>query len=277
MIITPLAVTQSLHMIQSSLNKIIYNHGQISLEKGQEPRRLVNVWVRTLQFPSTAERSHGVTASLVVTAFDLYRSLFGDCAYSMFSEMKGARPMNVFQISSIQYRDLTQCIKKYLSVKRCSARFAFRRSLTSKGLEFLSELAYEITVSRVWAVKHRSLDPVYNPYCPPPFSEVGTEALVHSQILLTYLIKDVVGIILMYSIDPCLPNHLRCSKENTSERPTPQSEATPPGLRVAEGSGAGGLNEVNGTRCNRLRLVPGGSCADHRNNPYQLSNHYFVD
>ena len=224
--------------MQSSLNKIIYDHGQISFEKGQEPRRLVNVWVSTLQSSSIS--------SLVVTAFDLYSSLFGDCAYSMFSEMKGDRPMNVFKISNDQYRDLTCWIKKYLTVKKCSARYAFR-NVTSKGLELLSKLAYEITVSRVWAVKHRSLDPVYNPYNPLPFSEVGTEALVYSQILSTYLIKDVIGIILMYSIDPCLPNHLRCSKENK-----------------------------DGTRCNLLRWVPTGSCLDHKNNPYFLSNHYFV-
>ena len=228
-----------------SIGKIIQDHNQVRRQKDR-PIRLVEVW---------ANSEPPYISSLVVTAFDLYSSLFGDCAYSMFSEMKETRSMNVFQISNDRYRDLTRRIKQYLTVKKCSARSAFR-DVTTKGLELLSELAYEITASRVWTVKQRSLDPVYNPYRPPPFPEIGIEvtaegrpplAVVYFQILSVYLIKDVIGIILMYSIDPCLPNHVRCSGENK-----------------------------DGTRCNRLRAVPSGSCLDHTNSPYFLSNHYFV-
>ena len=164
----------------------------------------------------------------------------------MFSKMEGTRSMNIFQIPMHQYRNLTRWIKQYLTIKKCSVRCAFR-DVTPKGLDLLSELAYEITASRVWNVKRRSLDPVYNPYRLLPLPEIEPEVLVYSQILSSYLIKDVIGIILMYSIDLCLPNHVRCSKENK-----------------------------DGTRCNRLRAVLSVSCLDHKNNPYFLSNHYLV-
>ena len=135
-----------------SIGKIIQDHNQVRRQKDR-PIRLVEVW---------ANSEPPYISSLVVTAFDLYSSLFGDCAYSMFSEMKETRSMNVFQISNDRYRDLTRRIKQYLTVKKCSARSAFR-DVTTKGLELLSELAYEITASRVWTVKQRSIDPVYNP------------------------------------------------------------------------------------------------------------------
>ena len=131
-------------------------------------------------------------------------------------------------------------------LRGCSLKPAFR-DVTTKGLELLSELAYKITVSRVWAVKHRSLDPIFNPNTIPNNPKLAKEILLYRQNLSPYIINDVIGIILAYSIDLCLPNHLRCSKENK-----------------------------NGTRCNRLKWGPQGSCRDHTNNPYELSNHFFV-
>lgn len=219
-----------------SLYKIISAHEQISVQKKKcSPSRLVEVWTYSTYFHTP----EGRITSLVITAFDLYSSLFGDCAYSIFSGLKGMRSLNFFQIPSDQYTNLTRGIKQYLTVKKCSSRTAFR-DVTAKGLKLLSEIAYKITVSRVWAVKHRSLDPVYN-----PASEIKNEALAYYQNLSPYLIKDVIGIILMYSVDPCVPNHLRCSKENQ-----------------------------DGTRCNELSVSALDSCVKHQNNPYYLSNHY---
>jgi len=219
-----------------SLFQIIYDHKRLVRQKGRQPNRLVEVWTDSIY------RSSEGRTSLVVTAFDLYSSLFGDCAYSIFSGLKRTRSMNAFQISSDQYSNLTHCIKKYLGVKKCSSRVAFR-DVTPKGLKLLNKLAYEITVSRVWDVKYRSLDPIYNPN--RPTSEIRNEALIYSQSLSPYLIKDVIGIILTYSIDPTLPNHLRCSKENK-----------------------------DGTRCNQLSVSFLDSCMKHKHNPYYLSNHY---
>ena len=221
-----------------SVAKIIRGHNQVSRSKDQ-PLRLVEIWV---------DSEPPYTSSLIVTAFDLFSSLFSDCVYSMFSnpEINAPHASNFFQISIDQYTILTDALSQYLTVKHCSLNQAFR-DVTSKGLELLSERAYEITVSRVWAVKHRSLDPILNPNTIPNNPELAKEILLYHQTLSPYIINDVIGIILAYSIDLCRPNHLRCSKENK-----------------------------DGTRCNRLSSVPTSSCMDHQHNPYFLSNHYFV-
>ena len=229
-----------------SVAKIIRGHNQVSRSKDQ-PLRLVEIWV---------DSEPPYTSSLIVTAFDLFSSLFGDCVYSMFSnsEINAPHDSNFFQISIDQYTILTDALSLYLSVKHdraapwmgCSLNRAFR-DVTSKGLELLSERAYEITVSRGWVVKHRSLDPILNPNTIPNNPELAKKILLYHQTLSPYIINDVIGIILAYSIDLCRPNHLRCSKENK-----------------------------DGTRCNRLRSVPTSSCMDHQQNPYFLSNHYFV-
>ena len=220
-----------------SLFKIIYDHKRIVRQKGRQPNRLVEVWTDSV-YCSPKGRT-----SLVVTSFDLYSSLFADCAYSIFSGLRTPRSMNHFQISSDQYTSWTHCIKKYLTVKKCSRRQAFK-DVTPKGMKLLNKLAYEITVSRVWDVKGQSLDPVYNSNRPPSSPEIKNEALIYSQSLSPYLIKDVIGIILTYSIDPTLSNHLRCSKETK-----------------------------DGIRCNQLSVNSLGSCLKHKDSPY-LSNHY---
>ena len=220
-----------------SLSKIIYDHKLIVWQKGRQPNRLVEVWTDSV-YCSPKGRT-----SLVVTSFDLYSSLFADCAYSIFSGLRTPRSMNHFQISSDQYTSWTHCIKKYLTVKKCSRRQAFK-DVTPKGMKLLNKLAYEITVSRVWDVKGQSLDPVYNPNRPPSSPEIKNEALIYSQSLSPYLIKDVIGIFLTYSINPSLSNHLRCSKETK-----------------------------DGIRCNQLSVNSLGSCLKHKDSPY-LSNHY---
>ena len=220
-----------------SLSKIIYDHKLIVWQKGRQPNRLVEVWTDSV-YCSPKGRTN-----LVVTSFDLYSSLFADCAYSIFSGLRTPRSMNHFQISSDQYTRWIHCIKNYLIVKKCSRRQAFK-DVTPKGMKCLNKLAYEITVSRVWDVKGQSLDPVYNPHRPPSSPEIKNEVLIYSQSLSPYLIKDVIGIILTYSIDPTLSNHLRCSKETK-----------------------------DGIRCNQLSVNPLGSCLKHKHSPY-LSNHY---
>jgi len=226
-----------------SLNKIISDHRRIAREKGYEPGRLVDVWTDSEYYSDVDGRGLITKRSLVVTAYDLYASLFGDCAYSIFSGLKSGRNMNIFGLSS-EYTKLTDGIKQYLTMRKCSCRVAFK-DVMPKGLARLHELAYEITESRVWILKCRSLDPIYNPACPPPRLEIGNEALIYSQSLDPYLIKDVIGIILSYSVDVRLSNHLRCSKENQ-----------------------------DGTRCNQFKVRSWNSCMKHKYNPSSLSNHY---
>ena len=222
-----------------SLSKIIYDHRRMVYQKGCHPNRLVEVWTDSFDYRPSEDRT-----SLVVTAFDLYSSLFGDCAYSIFSGLRTFRSMNHFRISRDQYTSLTHCIKKYLTIKKCSRRVTFR-DVTPRGMDLLNKLAYEITELRVWDVKGVSLDPVYNPTRLPSSLEIKAEALIYSQSLTPYLIKDLIGIILTYAIDVSLPNHLRCSKE-TKE----------------------------GTRCNQLRVTSLDSCRKHKDTPYYLANHY---
>lgn len=228
-----------------SMSKIINDHIQISRQKGRDPKRLVDVWIRSNYFIPKTQTSYFVS-SLVITAFDLYLSLFGDCAYSIFSEIEGTRPMNSFQIPMSQYRDLTRWIKETLIVKKCSVRTTFR-NIAPDRLDLLSEIAYKLTVSRVWDVKQRSLDPVYTPSCPLPDPEIEKEVVVYSQVLAPYLISDIVDLVLIYCIDPCLPNHIRCANESK-----------------------------DGTRCNRVRDGALLSCRAHKNLHELLSNHYLV-
>ncbi len=219
------------------LSKIMSDHRRMVYQKGVQPTRLVEVWTDSVYYPEDR-------TSLVVTAFDLYSSLFSDCAYSVFSGLRTGRSMNHFRISGDQYASWTRCITKYLALKKCSSRRAFR-DITSSGIDSLNRLAYEITESRVWDVKGASLDPVYNPTRPPPSPEIKANALIYSQSLAPYLIKDLVGIILTYAIDVTLPSHLRCSKETE-----------------------------DGTRCNQLRAPPLDSCKKHKDTLYCLANHY---
>jgi hypothetical protein len=220
------------------LHKIISDHRRIGRQKGRQPKRLVEVWTDSLY------RSSKGRITLVVTSFDLFSSLFGDCAYVIFSGLKTNRSVNEFQISSDLYTSFTHSITQYLIVKKCSRRAAFR-DVTPKLIKLLNKLAYEITVSRVWKVKKKSLDPVYNPNRPSPSPEIKNEALMYFQSLSPYLIKDVIGIILTYSIDISLPNHLRCSKETKDE-----------------------------IRCNQLSVSPLRSCLKHKYQGFFLSNHY---
>ena len=232
-------------LLHYSMSKIINDHIQISRQKGRDPKRLVDVWIRSNYFIPKTQTSYFVS-SLVITAFDLYLSLFGDCAYSIFSEIEGTRPMNSFQIPMSQYRDLTRWIKETLIVKKCSVRTTFR-NIAPDRLDLLSEIAYKLTVSRVWDVKQRSLDPVYTPSCPLPDPEIEKEVVVYSQVLAPYLISDIITLILIYCIDPCLSNHIRCANESK-----------------------------DGTRCNRVRDGVSLSCRAHKNFHKLLSNHYLV-
>ena len=232
-------------LLHYSMSKIINDHIQISRQKRRDPKRLVDVWIRSNCFIPKTQAPYFVL-SLVITAFDLYSSLFGDCAYSIFSKLEGTRPMNSFQIPISQYSDLTSLIKESLIEKKCSVRTTFRNMALGR-LELLSEIAYKLTVSRVWAIKHRSLDPIYNPSCPLPDPEIEKEVVVYSQVLAPYLISDIVDLVLIYCIDPCLPNHIRCANESK-----------------------------DGTRCNRVRDGALLSCRAHKNLHELLSNHYLV-
>ena len=219
-----------------SVAKIIQGHKKIAPQK-DGCIRLVEVWVNS---------EPPYISSLVVTAFDLFYSLFGDCVYSMFANpvINEPRALNFFQIPLEPYTEWMNCLSQYISVKKCSVKPAFR-DVIPKGMVLLSKIAYDITVSRVWKVKQISLDPVYNPHTVLTNPKLTQEILLYHQSLIPYIIKDVIGIILVYSIDPCFPNHLRCSKE-----------------------------DKNKTRCNQLRIPPSWSCREHQHNQYFLSNHY---
>ena len=217
------------------LSRIIRDHQRLSGQRGGEPGRTTEVW-------ASANHPSGLSVStLVVTARDLHRCLFGDCIYSLFSAIPGLRTVNEFQLPKHQHRDLVGKIQASFARERRAARGAFR-TLSPEQLALLSAVAYDLTAARVWTVKRFSLDPVYSN------KMVSTKnVLVLSRTLAPFLIKDLVDIVLAYAVDVCRPNDKRCGHE-TKE----------------------------GGRCNRAREESSVACRLHRgvSPSLLLANHY---
>lgn len=173
---------------------------------------------------------------VIISGDDIFRGIYADYNFSN-RKIRNAYEtyrVNCYNLTSTQHRTLTKNLAKRWYVSGTWKRSI--RTLSASDRRFLSSLAYQITADRCRKKTGIELDP---PFCLSRLAQaslpVQKQVWSYTALLSAYTVRDTIGVILSFVVDPRRPHWLRCVK------------ALP-----------------NGARCNRARRADHHACALHQ-------------
>lgn len=149
----------------------------------------------------------------IISGDELFRSIYADYNFSN-RKIRNAHEtyrVNRYKLTSTAHRTLTTNLTKRWYVGGSWKRSI--RTLSASDRRFLSSLAYQITADRCRKKSGIELDA---PFCLSRLAQASLPAQnqvwLYTALLSAYTVRDTLGVILSFVVDPCRPHGARCVK-----------------------------------------------------------------